>query len=108
MDAVAHRLPRCPVLVGEENLLDVSVQSTAVQQSSGSEQQDSDVVAQCESFLASSCPGPNVAKIQRSTKTVSHTSNPNSLCFCGQRNWLQLCYHCWKVETPCVETPIKA
>jgi len=43
------------ILVGEESLLCVSVQSTVAQQSSGSEQWDSDMVTQCESFPGSSC-----------------------------------------------------
>lgn len=95
------------MLLQEESLLCVSVQSTVAQQSSGSEQ-DSDVVAQCELFPDSSCLWPNVAKIQRATDATSLASNPSSLCFCGQRSWLQLCDCCWKVEMPCVRIPIKA
>lgn len=73
------------MLLEEESPLCVSVQSTVVQQSSGSEQ-DSDVVAQCELFPDSSCLWPNVAKIQRATEAASLASNPSSLCFCGQRS----------------------
>lgn len=69
---------RRQMLLEEESLLCVSVQSTVAQQRSGSEQ-DSDVVVQCESFPDSSCLWPNVAKIHRGTKPASFASNPSSL-----------------------------
>lgn len=66
------------------------------------------MVAECELFPDSSYLWPYVTKIQRATEAASLAPNPSSLCFCGQRSWLQLCHCVWKVEMPCVQIPIKA